>query len=206
MGNASVLLVEGKDDEHVLYKLLEHYQVPEVFKVRNKEGIDKLLNDLDVEIDQSDLERLGIIVDADTDLQARWQSLRDRLLRLGYEDTPEVPQPDGTIILQVNRPVVGIWLMPDNTLPGMLEHFVSFLGAADDPLWALADNCLNEIPEDQKRFSPNHRIKAHIHTWLAWQKEPGTPFGSAITKRYLDADAPHAQQLIAWIRRLFNLT
>ena len=96
--------------------------------------------------------------------------------------------------------------MPDNTLPGMLEHSVSFLGADKDPLWGIADGCLDDIPVDQRQFIPEHRIKAHIHTWLAWQQEPGTPFGSAIAKRYLAADAPHARQLIAWIRRLFNLT
>ena len=205
MANKSVLLVEGKDGEHVLYSLLLHHQVPKVFEVVNKEGIDSLLNDLDVEIDRSDLERLGIIVDADTDLSSRWQSLRDRLSSLGYAAMPDTPHSGGTIVAHEVRPVVGIWLMPDNTLPGMLEHFVSFLGAADDPLWGIADGCLNEIPDDQRRFSPNHRIKAQIHTWLAWQKEPGTPFGSAITKRYLDANAPHAQQLIAWIRTLFEL-
>lgn len=205
MANKAVLLVEGKGDEHVLYSLLMHYQVPQGFEVVNKEGISKLLNDLDVEIDRSDLQQLGIIVDADTDLSSRWQSLRNRLLSLGYVATPDTPRTGGTIVTQEDRPVIGIWLMPDNTLPGMLEHFVSFLGATDDPLWRTADDCLNEIPEDQRRFSPNHRIKAQIHTWLAWQEEPGTPFGSAITKRYLDANAPHAQQLIAWVRTLFNL-
>jgi hypothetical protein len=29
--------------------------------------------------------------------------------------------------------------------------------------------------------------------------------GQAITKRYLDADAPHAQKLVAWLRNLFVL-
>lgn len=48
--------------------------------------------------------------------------------------------------------------------------------------------------------------KAEIHTWLAWQKEPGKPLGQAITARYLNPNAPDAQQLIAWIRRVFHLT
>lgn len=47
--------------------------------------------------------------------------------------------------------------------------------------------------------------KANIHTWLSWQEEPGKPMGQAITKRYLDTSAPHAQQLIDWMRRLFAL-
>ncbi|MGH2495980.1 MAG: DUF3226 domain-containing protein [Ktedonobacteraceae bacterium] len=59
--------------------------------------------------------------------------------------------------------------------------------------------------EEDYRFRNAHESKARIHTWLAWQKEPGKPMGQAITARYLDADALHARQLIAWIRKLFDL-
>ncbi len=61
------------------------------------------------------------------------------------------------------------------------------------------------IIEEDRRFRDVYESKAHIHTWLAWQKEPGKPLGQAITARYLDADAPHAQQLMDWIRKLFDL-
>lgn len=212
MADKNILLVEGKDDEHVFYSLLMHHQVPDKFKVKNKEGFNNVLKEgfnnilgtLDVEIDASGLERLGIVVDADTDIASRWQSLTARLQTLGYE-LPDSPLTDGTIVKQEDRPTVGVWLMPDNTLPGMLEHFVSFLGATNDPLWQVAENCLNEISSADRRFVANHFIKAHIHTWLAWQEDPGKPLGLAITKRYFDADAHHAKQFIAWIRRLFEI-
>src|SRR5579885_969110 len=92
------LLVEGKDDEHVLYSLFEHYHIPEQFEVRNTEGVTQLLEALDVELDRAGLERLGIIVDADTDLAAHWQSLRDILLRrqYPYRQVPLAPDPSGT--------------------------------------------------------------------------------------------------------------
>ncbi len=57
----------------------------------------------------------------------------------------------------------------------------------------------------QNRCRDTHLPVAEIHTWLAWQEEPGSPLGQAITKRYLDADAPRAQQLMDWVRRLFDL-
>jgi hypothetical protein len=204
MADKNVLLVEGKDDEHVFYSLLVHHQVPKRFKIKDKEGFHNIFNDLDVELDASGLEKLGIVIDADTDIASRWLSLKDRLNNLGYV-VSENPQTEGAIFEQVSRPRVGVWLMPDNTLPGMLEHFVSFLGATDDPLWQVAGNCLNEIPEAERRFIPNHFIKAHLHTWLAWQENPGSPLGLAITKRYLDAEAHHAKQLITWVRRLFEI-
>lgn len=49
------------------------------------------------------------------------------------------------------------------------------------------------------------KTKAYLHTWLAWQEEPGKPMGQAITKKYVDAQAPHAQLLISWLRQLFEL-
>jgi hypothetical protein len=198
----NVLLVEGKDDEHVFYSLLEHHQVPEVFTIKDKEGVDNLLNTLKVELKASGLERLGIVVDANTDLAARWRTLQNILSSSGY-NVPVDPAPDGTIIQQPGQPTVGIWIMPDNTLPGRLENFVSFLVPTGDSLWRRAGECVEQIPESERRFPKEHQDKAHLHTWLAWQEEPGKPIGLAITMHYLDAGMPHAHRLIGWIRRLF---
>lgn len=200
-----VLLVEGKDDLHVLSHLLEHYKIPEVFTIKDKEGFENMRDTLDVELDRSGLCHLGIIVDADEDINDRWASLRDRLRKLGYEQCPDTPAPDGTIVEQRGKPTVGVWIMPDNTHPGMLEHFIEFLVPDDDVLWKRADNCLQQLPETERLYSPVHRMKALVHTWLAWQKEPGKPMGQAITARYLNAEAPHAHTLVAWLSRLFEL-
>lgn len=200
------LLVEGKDDEHVFYSLLAYHNIPVLFKIKNKEGIDKLLDTLDVELERSGLKHLGVVVDADSDLNARWQRLRNILIKLGYELIPLEPDPEGTIIHQYGQPTVGIWLMPNNKISGMLENFVSFLVPdSNNLLWSIAGEAVQQIPEHERRFPPIHLIKARLYTWLAWQEEPGTPMGLAITKRYFDADAPHAQQLINWIRQLFEL-
>ena len=75
----------------------------------------------------------------------------------------------------------------------------------NDVLWTIARQSLQQIPVHERRFPDIHTIKAQIHTWLAWQEKPGEPIGLAITKRYFDANAPHAQQLIAWVRQLFEL-
>ncbi len=208
MGEKDVLLVEGKDDEHVFYALLKHHQIPELFTVQNKEGIDNLLETLPLELKRSDLDHLGIVIDANTDLSGRRTSLRTILLRAGDVNVPENPNPNGTILL-LQRPdravKVGIWLMPDNQLPGMLEDFIQFLVPEGDGLWPRAVDCVDGIPTEERRFRPGHRQKANVHTWLAWQEDPGTPLGQAITKRYLDAEAAYAHQLVDWIRRLFDL-
>ena len=96
-------------------------------------------------------------------------------------------------------------MMPDNNAAGLLEHFVSWLIPEEDRLWKQACKCVQEIEEGDRRFAPAHLVKAQVHTWLAWQQEPGTPLGLAITKRYFQVDSAHATQLINWLRRLFNL-
>lgn len=206
MPNENLMLVEGKDDKHVFYALLKRHQIPDRFRIVNKEGIDNLLNTLPTELKRSDLERLGIVVDADTDIAARWAALRRILLDAGGVEVPVNPPCDGyiTSLEQPDRTLtVGIWLMPDNQIPGMLENFVAFLVPPDDLLWNYAHDCLLHIP--QQRFSPAHQPKAQIHTWLAWQEEPGTPMGLAITKRYLDADTTVVHRLMAWICQLYDL-
>ena len=157
-----LLLVEGQDDAHVLWNLFEYHQVPETFTVRpTKEdgGIDTLLNNLPTQLKASDLERLGIVVDANTDLGARWAAVRNILLQAGGVDIPTAPDPGGTIVT-VERPDrtlrVGVWLMPDNTIRGMLEDFVACLVPAGDTLWPRVVDCVAQIPESERRFSPTH--------------------------------------------------
>lgn len=207
MADSSVLLVEGKDDEHVFYALLKHHGIPRgIINVKDKEGIDNLLATLEVELLGSELKQLGIVVDADVDLTARWQSLTAILRNSGYTKIQTSPDPAGTIIVEDDRPVVGIWIMPDNSVPGMLENFVRFLVPQNDLLWDRVFLCIDSIPETERLFRSQHLIKAQIHTWLAWQNEPGSPLGLSITKRYLEADALHAQLLIQWIRRVFSIS
>jgi hypothetical protein len=59
------------------------------------------------------------------------------------------------------------------------------------------------IPDGERLFSEPDEIKAIIHTWLAWQKEPGKPFGTAITAKFLDPNVAQADVLVGWLKRLF---
>lgn len=222
MGYKNWMLVEGRNDQYVLHGLLQRHSIDCAIPGRRKghgegaividqkEGIQGVLDALDVVLDDGDLERLAVIVDADTSIDARWDALRNIFARFGGEDIPRSPSPDGTVITlaQPYRALkVGIWLMPDNqTTPGILENFVSFLIPDDDAsLWQYAQDCVNKIPV-QPHFSTVDVPKAQIHTWLAWQQEPGQPLGIAMTARYLDADAPHALNLVDWVKQVFDLS
>ena len=82
--------------------------------------------------------------------------------------------------------------MPDNRVPGILEDFLRFLVPDGDPLFIHVEKSLNAIPFAHRRFNELRKPKAMIHTWLAWQEEPGRPFGQAISARYLDPHLPAA--------------
>ena len=46
--------------------------------------------------------------------------------------------------------------------------------------------------------------KAVLHTWLAWQKEPGLPYGTAIRARYFRHDSPVAECFVKWFCWVFE--
>ncbi|ETX02307.1 MAG: hypothetical protein ETSY2_35760 [Candidatus Entotheonella gemina] len=104
-----------------------------------------------------------------------------------------------------DHPRAGIWLMPDNQVPGMLENFVSQLIPEGDPLKPIAEQTLNTIEvQNLNRYHAIHRPKALIHTWLAWQHMPGQPMGQSITSHVLHHNLPLANRFVAWMKKLFN--
>ncbi len=211
------LYVEGDDDKQVFLHLLNYYNIThsekrgifisnnEKFEIKNNEGIDALLENLNVAL-KGNLasNRYGVVVDADGSLEDIWLPLKELLQRRGY-DVPRSPHPSGTVLKQEGHPIVGIWIMPDNTSSGMIEDFICFLGPQKDKLWPIAEEVLQKVMDTQCNFIKPYRSKARLHTWLAWQEEPGRPMGLAITKRYVDAKANHAVELIGWFRRVFEL-
>lgn len=208
------LLVEGKNDRHVIWALCQKYQVPETFSVeivvnddirhQETQGIEELLASLPVKLDEENLQTLGIVVDADQDVAARWQAVTNKLHDYGYQNIPKIPPETGWIDIQSEKPKIGVWLMPDNKLPGMLEDFVAYLIPIEDQLKIKVAGILNEIEQEQLNpYSFTHRQKAFIHTWLAWQEKPGMPMEQAITAKALSNDSAIASAFITWLNELF---
>jgi hypothetical protein len=204
MADRLLLVVKRPDDEHVFLALLKRHRFEPHFTIRVEGGYETLIARLSIHLEPgSDLERLGVVVDADTDIQARWQEIERTLKRAGYDAVPDHPDPTGTVIGHEDLPRVGVWIMPDNTLPGMLEDYLCFPVPAGDLLFERARRCVGEIPPEERRFLEAHFTKALIYTWLAWQEVPGKPFGQAITKGFFASDGPHVQRLLGWLTRLF---
>lgn len=233
MSKQFILMLEGPDDANMLLHFMRFHKFPicpkgmvedEKVQIIDKNGVESVLDSLKIILRIQDTERaedrIGIVVDADADsheedpntlepnagLVRRWQSLRDILLANGYTSVPEIPDPTGTIIGQElsDKPTIGLWLMPNNQVPGKLENFVHFLLPSDDTLWPRAISAVQAIPIEERKFKSKDVIKAQVHTWLAWQKDPGKPIGLAISMEFLKAESLHATALLGWLQRLFS--
>jgi hypothetical protein len=207
MANQKILLLEGPDDEHVLKHICGNRGIPRLDEVKPHGSVSNLLESFPVRLKASeDGDIVGVVIDADTDVKARWQSLRDRLITVGYQNVPVDPAREGTILEPPARtllPRIGIWIMPDNQTNGILEDFLRFLVPQKDALFRHVQSSVSTIPEADRRFSPLAEPKAIIHTWLAWQEEPGKPLGTAITARFLDPSVTQVDILVSWLNRLF---
>ena len=204
------LLVEGKNDQHVIWALCARYGLSEVFTVETPKndigGIDVLLKSLPIRLREENLQVLGVVIDADQNITSRWEAVRQRFFHTGYSEIPHAVPVEGWVSSRVGVPRVGIWLMPNNQFPGMLEDFVQLLLPTDDPLRPKAERVLEDIElSGLNRYQLSHHSKALIHTWLAWQEPPGMPMGQAITARALHYDSPLAVTFINWLKRLFEL-
>ena len=206
------LLVEGNDDLHVISVLCEKWKVFETFDILTPEmddriasGIDQLFENFRVHLKGTNKRAIGIVIDADSDLSFRWQQLKDLANEAGYT-LPQNPSLNGTIIppSHSHLPKIGIWIMPNNQATGELEDFVSWLIPDEDELIPHAENVLNTIEADDLARYRHKRSKAFVHTWLAWQENPGMPMGKAITAKALSANSPIAQTFVDWLNRLFN--
>jgi hypothetical protein len=216
------LWVEGSGDIHVFGNLLNYHQIisdnykenrcfkgkKEPFEMQDKYGIDPLLQELEITLKKNEpYRRYGIVIDADSDCLQRWNRIRGVLLRSRYDmnDVPEKNQDGGFIIKPDERPAIGVWIMPNNKDQGRIEDFVGLLRRPDDKLWPVAEKVVQEVMAIDLRFPMVHESKARLHTWLAWQKQPGKSMGLSIKSKYVLPDCPLALQLISWFRNLFEL-
>lgn len=200
-----VLLVEGDNDCHVVMALCNANHVPETFGIYqcgSDKGVLKRLNALIVRPNPPEV--IGVMLDADTSLTARWQSIQSKLQNHPSYSVPRIPDVSGTIIeSSEDKPKLGFWLMPNNQESGMLEDFCAELANPDS--LAFARSCVQEAQNrNLSTFKTVHFSKAVIHTYLAWQDEPGYPLGKAITRQSLSPNTEIAVNFTNWLIRLFS--
>ena len=208
------LRVEGKDDKYVIENLLSQHGIDgSVVDIKVSShgdqgtgGIDALLRGMRTAVTTSVGRSVGFVLDADDAPENRWNAVRTRLHDVGLALPDEIPESgfvDDTIDYQVR---VGVWMMPDNRRSGALEEFLKDLVDNGNPLLELAERSATDAKNLGAAFPNAKHSKAVLHTWLAWQENPGLRYGTAITARYFRHDRRTATAFVDWFRRVFDTT
>jgi hypothetical protein len=96
--------------------------------------------------------------------------------------------------------------MPDNKSEGMLETFLKYLVPNQaDNVWLYAQEAARTAKQRGAPYKDVHIEKANIHTWLAWQDEPGPALGVALKRKVLDPNSAAAKPFVDWFIALFEL-
>ena len=94
MTGRKILLVEGSDDEHVVKAICGLRNLGHIDLIFPSGGRESLLASIPIRIKESDVFSLGILIDADVNLQGCWDALKYCVASSGYI-LPEKPDPRG---------------------------------------------------------------------------------------------------------------
>ena len=159
------------------------------------------------EVTTSNDKAIGFVLDADGASEDRWRSVRTRIDGLGLNLPNKIPK--GGFVGKTNddyKARVGVWMMPDNRRSGAIEEFLQDLIDNGDALLQLAETSTTSARGLGAAFPDAKQRKAVLYTWLAWQKRPGVPYGTAIRARYFQHDSLAALAFVDWFRRVFQVS
>lgn len=203
------LFVEGRDDEFAIFHLVRRHvleaetrSVPEIEESGSKK---RVLENIEAAIPAGTDQTLGFVLDADRSLKGTWQAAVSRLRTVGVRTPDQIPEEGFIGRADPYRTRVGVWIMPDNRRGGELEDFLQDLADDEHRLFRHAQGTTEEAKSRGATFPDHKTSKAVLHTWLAWQRNPGRPYGRAIESRYLRDDSEAAMAFVSWFRQLFAL-
>lgn len=216
----SLLLVEGESDKNFFEELKKVLKLPiDVIappkeiggNANTKQGVYNYLPIRLKQLNDGDLLRLAIVVDADYEIVNKPDGYKNTLNKLisilkPYGFVLKSTQANGLLFEDENNDGladIGVWIMPNNRDEGMLEDFIkTCIHSDEDSLLNHAVNVVENLP--LKKFKHKHS-KAEIATWLAWQEKPGEGLYHVIEKDgllYTEHDLFQALQ--NWLTQVFS--
>jgi hypothetical protein len=211
---SSLLLVEDTDHKSVVAGIASSHDVDLSIRadgsrpvwIEAKGSAAQVLDHdvLDVELRAAALRVIGVVVDADEVLDARWTSIRG-FCKTRFPGVPENLPPEGLIVQRADGLRFGAWIMPDNRSSGMVETFCGGLIDSQTELWRHAVTSAIKSRQYGADWKDVHRDRAQLYTWLAWRDIPGNQMGTAILRGVLSRDAGTIPQFLGWFRALFRI-
>ena len=171
------------------------------FSIKKKEGIKNLLDTIGLELKVPGRKAIGIIVDADDDLDARWQAVTYRLRKENIE-VPEQSRPNRHNYTQ--HPSRRLMVHARQHIARRTRKFClrndsrrrSDMAASPSPT-------LTTFPELDRKFTEKKILRAKVHAWLATREDPRS-MGIAICAGDLHIDGTLSTTFANWLRQLFE--
>lgn len=219
--SSQVLLVEGDDDKFFFKKICAladlnpDIQVapPKEFNGKNsKGGVFERLPFLLKQLKDKSLSNLAIIVDADYEdtqglgCKKTIEKITEIVSIAPYHFAEPLKLQSGGLVFKSSNNLndIGLWVMPNNELNGMLEDFIKTCIKSDElSLLLHASTSTREL--QKPKFGHHHISKAEIATWLAWQEKPGHGLYYSVKEDnlLLDTNHPLFQKLQNWLNAVF---
>lgn len=143
--------------------------------------------------------RVGVIVDRDG-IEGRrdnWPAVRDLLARLG--GTCNAPVPEGHII----QGRIGVWLWPDNALPGDLETFLAGIIPGSPILtWATEASRLAKDLHGAE-YDPHHARKAGLKVRSIWRDASAAGGYGHLVRNLPLTETTASAHFRSWFQTLF---
>ena len=211
-----VLLTEGSSDVYSIFSIRDTLKI-EAFPAgypspltNDYDGIDGLIGFLPEVFKISGLKAVGVVVDSDKNRNVNHQRLNKILVEnFGYQLPPIAEE---GIVAEFERFRFGLWFWPDNIREGDLETFLADF-VPQEMGFEIAQNAVEQALSNPRiGLKEKDKRKAELYTWLGFQREPGRPFGLAISEfkyfRLVDESNQYKTTALknfkSWLQRLYQ--
>jgi hypothetical protein len=192
-----LLLVEGYDTFAIVMQLLRATGTERSIELRNAGGTDDLVKSLRLLPSLSGFAQvvaLGVIRDCEANPNGAFESVQNALRSSGIP-IPAVPREFAS-----GNPQTGVYLLPDNDTPGMLETLL-WRAISDHPSVPCIDDFLSCVT--QKTGQPLANIdKSRVYAYIAAREQPQLLPGQAARAGFFPWDNPTFDDLKVFLRTL----
>jgi hypothetical protein len=176
IGRPRLLIGEGQDEVFFFQAFLAHLgrNDVQVEQFRGKTNLSPFIHWLKNRAGYPTLLTLAVTRDADVSVASAFQSISTALSNHGLAVPPAPGQ------FAAGAPRVGVFVVPDNAAPGMLED-LCLSAVQTDPVMPCVNDYFQCVQNQANRL-PNPMAKARVHAWLSSHLEPDLRLGEAAKK------------------------
>ena len=195
-----LLLVEGRDEFHLLGKLIEtcfsdNEPRIQVMDIAGKTTLGTRLKAMHADaLSRPSLRSIGIVRDADTSATASFQSVRDSVEQAGYAAPPAHAE------FSDASPSIGIFIVPDGNEPGAIEA-ICRRSVQDDEAARCVDAYI-ECLATHNALNSTIPDKTFAHAYLAATNDPVARVGEGALQGVWNFQSPAFANLRKFIHDL----